>query len=340
VRKTGLLLVLMLLLSGCATYKFQKGPAPYDKGYVGFYDDKLIPEYTLGKDNSVPDLVLAKERFNRRHVTVERYYKRMGQIETRFKAFLWDPPVMLVDFLGGLLRWPFIAVADYKYNHNHQYKEKVDRLDEQTDELEKARVNDLKAGLKVYIDSDLAKELARKGVSAPEVITPAQQAPVVNTPVATVAEAPVAPPVELEKSQPVKLEPEKQLAAEDVKAGVPAVAVVSSEVKSVAVQEKKKVLPVQPVKLEPPVAVIIAKPAKGPSPLQVNFNGGKSYSKAAKIVAYDWDFGDGDTSAKKNPLNTYWSTTYGSRIFTATLTVKDEKGQTASASMNIEVIAK
>jgi len=324
VRKTGLLLVLMLLLSGCATYKFQKGPAPYDKGYVGFYDDKLVLEYTLGKDNSVPDLVLAKERFNRRHVMVERYYKKMGQIETRFKAFLWDPPVMLVDFIGGLLRWPFIAVADYKYNHNSQYKEKVDRLDEQTDELDKAMVNNLKAKLKVYIDNDLAKESVQKGVLAPEVVTPAQQAPVVSAPVVAVAETPVVAPVEPEKSQPVKLEPEKQVV----------------EVKLVVVREESKILPVQEVKFEPPVAVIIAKPAKGPSPLQVNFNAGKSYSKSARIVSYTWDFGDGDTSTKKNPLNTYWSTTYGPRIFTATLTVKDEKGQTASASMNIEVVAK
>ena len=337
-RKTGLLLVLVLLLSGCATYKFQKGPAPYDKGYVGFYDDKLIPEYTLGKDNSVPDLVLAKERFSRRRATVEYYYKKMGQIETRLKAFFWDPPVMLVDFIGGLLRWPFIAVADYKYNHSSQYKEKVDRLDEQTDELDKAMVNNLKAKLKVYIDNDLAKESVQKGLPTPEVAVLAPQA---SVPVVPVAEAPVATPVEPEKSQPVKLEPEKQIVAEEGKASAPSVvAVTTSEVKPVVVREENKVLPVQEVRLEPPVAVIIAKPAKGPSPLQVNFSGSKSYSRNAKIVSYDWDFGDGDTSTKKNPLNTYWSTTYGSRIFTATLTVKDEKGQTVSVSTNIEVITK
>ena len=328
-RKIGLLLVLLLLLSGCATYKFQKGSAPYDKGYVACYDGKPIPEYTLGQDNSVPDLVLAKERFKRRRAKVEYYYKKMGQIETRFKEFLWNPPAMFVDFIGGVLRWPFIAVADYKYNRNPQYKEKVDRLDEQKDELDKARVNDLKTKLRAYIDGDLAKELTPKGLPAPEVVVTAQQAPVVNAPVAPVAEAHAVP-----------AEPEKQVLPEEPKANIPPPATIPSEVKPVVAQEEKEVLPVQPVKLEPPVAVIIAKPAKGPSPLQVNFNGGKSYSKNAKIASYSWDFGDGDASTKKSPINTYWSTTYGSRIFTATLTVKDEKGQTASTSMNIEVIAK
>ena len=317
------LLVLLPLLSGCATYKFQKGPAPYDKGYVVSYDDKLIPEYTLGQNNSVPELALAKERFNRRRATVEYYYKKMGQIEARLKELFWDPPAMFVDFLGGILRWPFIAVADYKYNHNPKYKERVDRLDEERDELEKARLNNLKAKLSAYIEGDLAKELGQKEVSVQALAAPVQQAPVAETPAAVA-------PIEPGKVQPAaKLEPEKQAAIDESRVSTP------------AIQQEKKALPAQlPVKLEPPVAVIIAKPNKGPSPLQVNFNGGKSYSKSGKIVSYIWDFGDGDSSTKKNPLNTYWSTTYGLRTFTATLTVKDEKGQTDSTSTSIEVITK
>ncbi|MBU0548585.1 MAG: PKD domain-containing protein [Candidatus Omnitrophica bacterium] len=303
-RKIVLLLVLLSLLSGCATYKFQKGPAPYEKGYVVSYDGKLIPEYTLGQDNSVPGLVLAKERFNRRRATVEYYYKKMGQIEARIREFFWDPPAMLVDLIGGLLRWPFVAVADYKYNHNLKYKEKVDQLDEQRDELEKVRINNLKAKLKIYIDGDLVKEFAQKEPPVSEIVVSPQQAPVTAAPASPVA------------------------------------VIIPDKAKRAVPKEKKKVLPVEPVNLEPPVAVIIAKPIKGPSPLQVNFNGAKSYSKSNRIVSYVWDFGDGDASIKNNPVNTYWSTTYGSRNFTATLTVKDEKGQTASTSTNIEVIAK
>ncbi|MDD5560923.1 MAG: PKD domain-containing protein [Candidatus Omnitrophica bacterium] len=306
-RRAGLLLVLLLLLSGCATYKFQKGPAPYDKGYVVSYDGKLIPEYTLGQNDSVPDLALAKERFKRRRAKVEYYYKRMGQIEARFKELFWDPPAMMVDFLGGLLRWPFVAVSDYKYNHNPKYKEKVDRLDEQAEESEKAKIDILKIKLKAYIDKDLVGEAINKELLVSEAVVSAQQAPVVKAPVAA----------------------------------VPPVAAVEKPVPVVPTKKDKKVLAAaEPATPIPPVAVIIAKPSKGPSPLQVSFNAGKSYSKSGKIVSYIWDFGDGDTSTKKNPLNTYWSATYGSRLFTATLTIKDEKGQTASTSTIIEVVTK
>lgn len=318
-RKIGLLVVVSLLLSGCATYKFQKGAAPYDKGYVASYDGKPIPEYTLGQNNSVPDLALAKERFNRRRSKVEYYYKKMGQIEARFKELFWDPPAMCLDFICGIFRWPFVAVADYKYNRNPQYKEKVDRMDEQKDELDKARINDLKAKLKAYIDEDLAKESGKKE-------PPAAQPPITEPPADKVT---VTPPLEAVKSEPVKLAETAQPVAplQEASPDMP--------------KEDKIVLPVaEPVKLEPPHAVIIAKPVSGPSPLQVNFNGGKSYSKSGKIVSYTWVFGDGDTSTKQNPVNTYWSTTYGSRIFTATLTVKDEKGQIASVSKDIQVVTK
>jgi len=318
-RKIWLLVVVSLLLSGCATYKFQKGAAPYDKGYVASYDGKPIPEYTLGQNNSVPDLALAKERFNRRRSKVEYYYKKMGKIEARFKELFWDPPAMCLDFICGIFRWPFVAVADYKYNRNPQYKEKVDRMDEQKDELDKARINDLKAKLKAYIDEDLLKESGKKE-------PPAAQPPITEPPVDKVT---VTPPVEAVKSEPVKL-------AETAQPIVPL-----QEASPDMPKEDKIVLPAaEPVKLEPPHAVIIAKPVSGPSPLQVNFNGGKSYSKSGKIVSYTWVFGDGDTSTKQNPVNTYWSTTYGSRIFTATLTVKDEKGQTASVSKDIQVVTK
>jgi hypothetical protein len=332
VKRISLLLALLIFLSGCATYKFQKGPAPYDKGYVVSYDDKLIPEYTLGQDNSVPELVLAKERFSRRRATVEYYYNKMGQIEARLKELFWDPPAMFIDFLGGLLRWPVVAIADYRYNRNPKYKEKVDQLDEQREAIEKSRISNLKEKLKIYIDGDLAKELSLKELPVSGAVVSPQQA--------SVAQAP-AVPVDIEQDQPVKLEPEKQVVVEEVKAiAPPPPAAIPIEVKPPVAQEEKKASSVQALQLEPPVAVIIAKPGKGASPLQVNFNGSKSYSKSSKIVYYVWEFGDGDTSTKKNPLNTYWSTTYGSRIFTATLTVKDEEGQTATTSTNIEVIAK
>jgi hypothetical protein len=282
-RKILVLLLSVFILSGCTTYKFQRPADSAIQGYLVSYDGKPILEYTVGQEKSLPDLALAKERFGRRKPRVEYYYKQMGQIEARLKGYFWNPPVMLVDFLGSILRWPFIAMADYKYNHNSAYKEKVDKLDEEKEVLEKARIDSLKEELNAYIIKDLAKE------SLAQTVVPAL--PAVSKPVPEVL-------------------PVTQTAVE---------------------------IPLANPALEPPVAVIIAKPAKGYSPLKVNFSCQKSSPKSAKIVSYNWDFGDGDTSTKKNPENTYWSTTYGSRNFTVTLTVRDEQGSTSSSTRIIEV---
>jgi len=306
VRKILILLFLAFVLSGCATYKFQKSGPSASQGYVASYDGKPILEYTVGKEKSLPpDLTLAKERFKRRRAKVEYYYKNMGQIRSRMMEFFWDPPAMFVDFLGGVLRWPFIAISDYKYNRNPKYRERVDKIDEQKDALDKARVNSLREKLNTYINEDLAKESLTQGQALP-----------------------AAPKIEPTVSEP---KPAVLPPAPEVRPSVPQPK--PAKIKPVRVKAKPVVKPA----LEPPVAVIIAKPAKGYSPLKVNFSGQKSYSKSGRIVSYDWDFGDGDTSAKKNPENTYWSTTYGVRNFTTTLTVRDDAGNTSSASTVIEV---
>jgi len=293
VRKILVLLFFVSVLSGCATYKFQKSASSGSQGYLVSYDGKPVLEYTVGKEKSLPDLTLAKERFKRRRATVEYYCKKTGQIQSRLKDFFWDPPVMFVDFLWGVLRWPFIAVADYKYNRNPKYRARVDKLDEQGYALEKSRVDSLKEKLNAYIKEDLASEHLPQGAALPAAPEVAPQ-----TPAPAVAEA----------KGP-------------------------TEIKPVSVEEKPAVKP----SLEPPVAVIIAKPVKGYSPLKVNFSGQKSHSKSGRIVSYDWDFGDGDTSTKKNPENTYWSTIYGLRNFTVTLTVRDDAGNTSSVSTVIAV---
>lgn len=285
------LLFLALILSGCATYKFQK-PDVSSQGYLVYYDGTPVAEYTVGKEKSLPELSLAKERFKRRRTTVERYCKQMGQIESRLKEFFWEPPVMIAGFIGGVLRWPFIAVADYKYHHRPAYKARVDKLEEEKEALDTARLDSLRKKLGAYIVADLAKESGQVVVAA----TPAAE-PV----------TPVGAPVEI---KPV--------------------------VEEVPVVEA----PVIKEVLEPPVAVITATPPKGYSPLKVNFSAGKSHHKSGKIVSYLWDFGDGDTSTKKNPENTYWSTTFGSRSFIVTLTVKDQAGLVSSTTSSIEVITR
>lgn len=325
-RKILILLFLTFILSGCATYKFQKSGPVANQGYIVSYDDKPILEYTVGKEKSLPDLDLAKQRFKRRRPTVENYYKKMGLIESPFKANFWDPAAMFVDFIFGVFRWPYTAISDYKYNHNPKYKEKIDKLDEEKDVLEKARIDSLKEKLNSYVMADLNKEPASeaaRGVLPPVAVIPPETQPVTQAPLplAPTASTPAVLPQAQPESvvqEPLAQEPLKALSQPPVVPAEPTAAV--------------KITPVAEKVFPPPVAVIIATPSKGYSPLKVNFSGQKSYSKSGKIVSYEWDFGDGDTSAKKNPQNTYWSTTYGTRKFIATLTVKDDKGLTSTAT--------
>ena len=349
-RKIWLLLFLTCILSGCATYKFQKPATSNSQGFVACYDGKPILEYTVGKEKTLPDLTLAKERFKRRRSTVEHYYKQMDQIESRLKAFLWEPPAMVVGFLGGVLRWPFIAVADYKYNHNPGYKARVDKLDEEKETLEAARVGNLRKELDAYIAEDLSQESLPQGVvvvavgaprSQPEVLPvtheppqPALALPVVQEVIPKTETPPVNPRIASEPLTPPAAIKEESVV--ESSAAPEAVARPPVEIKPVVAEET----PVAKIILEPPVAVIVAHPVKGYSPLKVNFSGQKSYSKSGKIVSYLWDFGDGDTSTKKNPENTYWSTTFGSRRFTVTLSVKDQADSVSSTTSIIEVITR
>jgi len=311
-RKILCLLFSAVILSGCATYKFQK-PDASSQGYLVYYDGTPVAEYTVGKEKSLPELSLAKERFKRRRVTVERYCKQMGQIESRLKEFFWEPPVMIAGFIGGVLRWPFIAVADYKYNHNPAYKAKVDKSEEEKEALDTARQDSIRKKLGAYITADLAKESGQEVVPQTEASFVPVAAP------EAIKEVPVATPA-VESVTPVAPEP--------------------AEIKPVVEEAPVVEAPVIKEVLEPPVAVITATPLKGYSPLKVNFSAAKSRSKSGKIVSYLWDFGDGDTSTKKNSENTYWSTTFGSRSFTVTLSVKDQAGSVSSITSSIEVITR
>lgn len=157
-KKTILLVLLVIFLSGCATYKFQHGREPYNKGYVVSRDDYIIPEYTIGKDNSVPSIELAKERFKKRRQMVEYYYEKMGYIENKLKTTFWEPTVLFLKFIGGVFRLPSIAISDYKYEHNPQYREKIIKMQQEQDALEEARIQKLKDTLNIYIQKELAKE--------------------------------------------------------------------------------------------------------------------------------------------------------------------------------------
>ncbi|MDD3087035.1 MAG: PKD domain-containing protein [Candidatus Omnitrophica bacterium] len=285
---------LVLFLCGCATYSIQKEK----DGFAVARYKKVIPEYTQGADNSFPQKGLAQERFNRRRKTVEDYYKKMGFIDNRFKQVFMEPPLVFMQFIAGVFRMPFIMVSDYRYNRNPQYKERMDKIDDEKYEAEKARIKGLKDSLSLYIQEDLAKEV------------PGQVA------------------------QEIKPIPEAKPA--ELPAVVPMPALKETVKPKVVKAKPQKIKPL--ITLQNPQASIIAKPQSGPSPLKVIFSGNKSKSPNGRIVSYEWDFGDGDKSNKPNPSNTYWSTIYGAREFIVTLTVTDSKGMKSSSSVTISVV--
>jgi glucose/arabinose dehydrogenase len=82
-----------------------------------------------------------------------------------------------------------------------------------------------------------------------------------------------------------------------------------------------------------PVANATADKTSGPAPLTVNFSSAGSSDPDGDPITYAWSFGDGGTSTAANPAHTYTS----NGTYTATLTVTDSTGRTASASVRINV---
>jgi len=356
VKKIILLLFSVILLSGCATYKFQHGVEPYEKGYVVSRSGETIPDYTIGKNNSVPaDLALAKKRFKERRDKVEYYYKEMGLIESPAQVLL-QPPILMVKLLTGLLRLPFVAYTNYKYEHDPAYKAEVDKLDLEKETKQRQRIKALKAELNTYIQQELEKE--------PSFVVQPQEEAQASKKVTVSAVSPQEPPAAPENASPEQaIEPAKEEvldtqeppAEEKTEPEKPSeYSLLQKPPEELAVDiEAVPDLPKPPIQAEvssaseekTPVAdgikaVISAKPAKGFSPLKVKFNAGQSSSKYGRIISYNWDFGDGDTSEKPAPVNVYWSASYGTRAFTVKLTVKDIKGNTATQTAVIEVMNK
>jgi hypothetical protein len=321
-------MMMACVVSGCATYRFQKGKAPYDQGYLALRDGYPIAEYTLGAGNAVPaDLALAKERFSRRRASVEQYYRRMGYLQSRFYEAFWGPLTNMGKMVTGIFRLPFIARHNYRYDHDLRYREKIRQQQQDADIREQARIKKIQDELKAYVQRDLEVETAL----------------VANTPE---PEHPLVAKKRALKEKKARQVKEKAAVAEAAPAVTP-----EPEAAPVPVTPKKE-KPPKPLKIaaqkkvvegaqgEALQAVIIAHPAKGFSPLRVQFSAGNSVSRQGRITAYDWDFGDGDKSTRRNAVNTFLSASYGAREYTVTLTVHDDKGNVASASTVIEVLTR
>ena len=83
----------------------------------------------------------------------------------------------------------------------------------------------------------------------------------------------------------------------------------------------------------PPVARVSANPTSGNSPLNVVFDGSESYDADGIITSFKWDFGDGTSGTGQTASHTY--TNLATRL--ATLTVRDNEGLEASASVEINI---
>ncbi|MFZ2604014.1 MAG: PKD domain-containing protein [Candidatus Omnitrophota bacterium] len=320
-RKFFYLVLLVLFLSGCATYKFSHDKMD-PKGFVASRADYPIIEYTVGKENILPeDLNLAKERFKRRKNKVEDYYKKMGYVDSRFKETFINWPKFFLGMITGVFRLPFAAVSDYKYEHNAKYREEVKKREARDYELEEARIRGLKVELNKYVQKDLKVEEEEKVINLTTV--KAEQIKQGPVPPETIPQQAMLPVVEVKSTK--QEEP-------------PVVSENKTAVEPLQPEIAPKVVSPELVRL--PQAFIMAKPIKGYSPLKVRFYGNKSFSPSGKIVSYLWDFGDGDTSIKINPMNTFYSTTFEPKYFIVTLTVFDNLGNTAAAKTTIEVLNK
>jgi PKD repeat protein len=87
---------------------------------------------------------------------------------------------------------------------------------------------------------------------------------------------------------------------------------------------------------QPPVASTLGTtPTSGSAPLAVQFVGTQSSDPDGIVASYNWNFGEGGTSTLANPSYTYQA----AGNYTATLTVADNSGATATSSVLISVTA-
>lgn len=161
----------IFFLTGCASYKYELASDPY-KGYVVKRNDFLIPEYTTDTKNKAPqNLAVAQQRFKRRQSVVDDYYKKMGRIENQFKDLIFGYPLFLVTLVTAAFRLPFIAVSDYRYEHDPKYKAIIDKRDAELDKREEGIKDGLQKSLNKFIENDMTKETASETKTQPQAKT-------------------------------------------------------------------------------------------------------------------------------------------------------------------------
>jgi hypothetical protein len=273
---------------------------------------------------------------------VEQYYQKMGLLKSRYEETFLEPPVMLAKLVGGFFRLPFIAYSNYKYEHDPKYREQMIKIEDEKFNAERTRLKTLRDELNAYVQKDLRAEYPKPQVAQvmSEGEKPAEEVAVQEEWLAEEAEAP-GPEIKTPAQGEI---PQKEVKAAQQQEKAMSEEIEKTKIKAEKVRIKEEKAKTRAVKAKPvagqPVAIIVARPLKGFSPLKVHFSSGNSRSANARIIAYEWDFGDGDKSTKPNPVNTYYSSSFEPRIFKATLTVTDSKGGVAATSIEIEVLNK
>ena len=72
--------------------------------------------------------------------------------------WLFDPCIFFLKTIGGVFRLPSVAISDYKYEHNPEYRKKIIKKEQERDAQEEARIQKLKEELNIYIQKDLSQE--------------------------------------------------------------------------------------------------------------------------------------------------------------------------------------
>ncbi len=156
-RKSCIFLSCAFLLIGCAVHKFQKSEKL--SGYVVARFGYVIPEYTSDIDNKAPqNLELAKQRYKRRKDMVEKLYIKMGQVEDYVTRYVTHFPKMMWSIFANTLKMPLHIISEYRYEHNEQYRKRIDELDARTEAKEDARIKQFKDQLYEFIRQDIEKE--------------------------------------------------------------------------------------------------------------------------------------------------------------------------------------
>jgi hypothetical protein len=145
----------LVVLSGCANYKYELAQKGYDGGYLVRRHGLLIPEYTIDAQNKAPrDKKIAEERLIRRRDTVNFYYKKMGRIYNDGLTRATDAG----NILTGPFKLPGAAAEDYKYEHDEEYRKKFDQEQRSIEEQELESRQSFKQELSEYIKRDMELE--------------------------------------------------------------------------------------------------------------------------------------------------------------------------------------